>query len=150
RLVSFPEYPVPGTRYPLHPEVARLRMVDHQRRDARFGIHHVAFGELDADVRGLERRKQGTLAFEIGTGRVAEGVALAAVPRREAVSHRQLRRIREPPRGPQPGVQAFRRRLGELERNRGPGVAPEVFALLLELLDPLAHRDPAGRRTNRR
>ena len=34
----------------LHPKIPRLRVVKHQRRDARLGIHHVSLGEMDADL----------------------------------------------------------------------------------------------------
>jgi hypothetical protein len=34
-------------------EVLRARVVEHQRRDGRFRIHHEAFGQLDPDLLGL-------------------------------------------------------------------------------------------------
>ena len=46
----------------LHPEIPRIRMVKHQRRDARLGLHHVPFREVNPDLLGMEGAEQ--LALE--------------------------------------------------------------------------------------
>src|SRR5689334_5376072 len=57
-----------------HREVARLRMVKHQRRDRRLGLHHAAVGELHADLLGPERLEELLLILEARAGGVAERV----------------------------------------------------------------------------
>ena len=124
-------------------------MVEDQRADAGLGVHHHAVGELDADLLRLEQAPQDGLVVEVGAGRVAEAVALAAVAGREAVLHRQLRRVRKAPLGAQPRVQPLRRRLGGLDGEGLDSVAGEELARLLggqrTRAHPLARPDDEGR-----
>jgi hypothetical protein len=59
-------------------------MLEHQRRDAHLGVHHVPFGEVDADLLGAQGLEQLALEGEIRAGGVAEAVALAAIAASEA------------------------------------------------------------------
>src|SRR6185369_6922809 len=60
-------------------EVGAIRMVEHHGADAGLGLHHHAFGELDADLLRPQQRPQSSLVVEVRTGRVSEAVALAAI-----------------------------------------------------------------------
>src|SRR6266545_2832427 len=86
-----------GAALLLHPEIPRIRMVEHERRDARLGVHHVSLGELDADLLRPQSVEQLPLEREVGTGRIAEAVALAAVAGGELVLRGEVGRVREPP-----------------------------------------------------
>src|SRR6202040_1280551 len=89
----------------LHPEVPRVRVMQHQRRDAGLGVHHVALGQLDADLLGAEDREELALEGEVRAGRVAEAVALAAVARGERLLQGHLRRTGEAPTAARAGGQ---------------------------------------------
>ena len=93
---------------------------------------------------GRSSAEQPGLLLEVRARRVAERVALAAIARLEQVLARQLRRIREAPRRPQPRVQPLRRALRGLERQRHQRVRAQVLArrlrLVRQLADALARR----------
>ena len=63
----------------LHAEVTGVGVVEDEGGDGGLGLHHVAFGEGDADLFGLEGGEELALHGEVGAGWVAEAVALAAV-----------------------------------------------------------------------
>src|SRR3954452_3289840 len=81
----------------LHPEVPRVREVEDQRRDARLGVHHVPFGEVDADLLWAQGLEQLALEGEVRAGGVAEAVALAAIAGGELVLQGEAFRIGEAP-----------------------------------------------------
>src|SRR4051812_35179623 len=78
-------------------EVRRLRMMENERRNARFGIHHKSFGQLHADLVGTQQLPQKLLVVEARTGWVAKRVTLAAVLGLESLHHRGFGTIRETP-----------------------------------------------------
>ena len=65
--------------------------------DGGFGVHHVAFGELDADLVGLEDAPERGLIGEVGAGGVTEGYAEAPVVGLELVADGEVRRVGEAP-----------------------------------------------------
>jgi len=79
-------------------------MVEHQRRDARLGVHHVPLGEVDADLLGTQGLEETALEGEVRAGRVAEAVALAAVAGGELLVQGEIFGVREAPVLPQAGV----------------------------------------------
>src|SRR4028119_2384713 len=87
----------------LHPEVPGIRMVEHQRGDARLGVHHVPFGELDPDLLRLESAEQLPLEGEVRAGRIAEAVPLALVARGELVFQADFGGVGATPGGAAPG-----------------------------------------------
>ena len=54
-------------------------MMENQRADARFRIHHESFRQLNANFFRLQQLPESYLIFEIRTGRVAKAVALPAI-----------------------------------------------------------------------
>ena len=76
--------------------------MEHERRDARFGVHHVPLGQFDADLLGAQGLEELALEGEVGAGGVAEAVALAAVVGGELVLQGQARVVGETPGGAQP------------------------------------------------
>ena len=62
-----------------HAEISAIGMLEHERAHARFGVHHHAFGELDADFVGTQQLPDSGLIIEIGTRWVAKAVALPAI-----------------------------------------------------------------------
>jgi hypothetical protein len=49
---NFPEPSTPTAWHLSHPEVAGVGVLEDQGRDRGLGVHHVALGELDADLFG--------------------------------------------------------------------------------------------------
>src|SRR6266851_8264478 len=49
-------------------EVLGGRVVEDEGGDGGFGVHHVAFGELEADLVGLEHAPERGLIGEVGAG----------------------------------------------------------------------------------
>src|SRR5262249_21386589 len=116
---------------------------------------HEAVRQLDPDLPAVEELEQRGLVGELGTRRVAEAVALAAVAGLEAVLHRDVGRIGDAPRLAELAMEALRGGLGGLDRERLERVAEQVLARVLELLraraDALAGgRDEHGDRVARR
>src|SRR5438034_9616556 len=63
-------------------EVARLRVMEHERRHRRLGVHHVAFGQVHADrALHVEDAEELLLVLETRAGGVAEAHPHAAVAR---------------------------------------------------------------------
>ena len=87
-------------------------MVEDEGGDAGFGVHHVAFGEVHADVRGLEGIEELLLAGEVGAGGVAETVTFAPVAAGKTVLRRSARGVWEAPLGPERAVQPLGGGLG--------------------------------------
>src|SRR5262245_14901826 len=102
-------------RMSLRGEVARLGVVKDERGDRSLRIHHETFRQLDADLSPVDETEERGLIGEVGAGRIPEAVALAAVPALEAVDHRDLRRVREPPRGPKLRMEPLGGRFGRLD-----------------------------------
>ena len=96
----------------LRREVSAIRVVEHQRAHAGFRIHHHALGEVHADVFGVEQSEEALLVVQVGAGRIAEAVTLAAVFRREAVVHGESRGVGEAPILANPPVQPLGRAFG--------------------------------------
>src|ERR1051325_9901694 len=63
----------------LHGEVFRLRVMDDDRRGRLFGIELVLIAERDPDLVGAQQLQNGPLIGEVRAGRVAEGIAAAAI-----------------------------------------------------------------------
>ncbi len=104
-------------------------MVEHQRRDARLGVHHVPFGEVDADFLGAQGLEELALEGEVRAGGVAEAVALAAVAGGELVLQGEVLRVGEAPALAEAGVEILGGGLGGLQGQGGEGVALQVLAL---------------------
>ncbi len=113
-------------------------MVEHQRADARFGVHHASVGEAHADVLGPQELPDGLLILQVRAGRISEAVALAAIARREALVHRHGGRVGEAPILADAAVQPFGAAFRRLEPQRLDGVHEQVLARLLGLLGALA------------
>src|ERR1035438_754740 len=138
-----------GTRLPacgrssfFRREIGAVRMMEYQRAHAGLGLHHHAFGEIDADVLGTEQREQALLIVQIGTSRIAEAVALAAIFRGEAVVHGEGGRIGEAPILADAAVEPFRGALSRLNGQRLDGVRLEELAGLLPRLGSFADAGP--------
>jgi hypothetical protein len=64
----------------IRPEIFRFRMMEDDGRDGGFGVHHIAFGQFEADPRGdVEKLEELVLVREIGAGGVAEGDTDASI-----------------------------------------------------------------------
>ena len=87
---------------------------------------------------GRSRVEEALLVVQVGAGRIAETVTLAAILRREAVVHGERRRVGEAPILANPPVQPLRRAFGRFDGQRLNGVRFEELARLLPLLGPLA------------
>src|SRR5512133_1847284 len=79
-----------GWAGPSHREVPRLGMPGHEGAGAVFGVHLVAVAEVDADLGAMEQVEDGAVAFEVGAGRVAVGVARSLVALGEEGAARQV------------------------------------------------------------
>src|SRR5438132_3613636 len=67
-------------------EVARLRVMEDERRHRRLGVHHVALGETHADgALNVEGAEELLLVLQARAGGVAEAHPHAAVARLEAL-----------------------------------------------------------------
>ena len=82
-------------------------MVEDQRADAGFRVHHEAFRKLHADFFRLEQFPNASLIFQVGASRIAETVTLAPIARSEPRRHGHLRRIRKAPVFTNAAVQPF-------------------------------------------
>ena len=78
-------------------EIFRLGMVDDDRRGRLLGVELVFLGQRDADLVGAQQVEQLPLVGEVGTGRVAERIAAAAIALLPASP-----RCRAPPRRQSP------------------------------------------------
>src|ERR1700729_1423212 len=74
-------------------EVRAIGMMEDQRADAGFGVHHHAFGEMYADFFRFQKHPYAGLVVEIRTGGIAETVAFAAITRSETLGHGERGRI---------------------------------------------------------
>src|ERR1035441_2507601 len=90
-------------------------MVEDEGADAGLRLHHHAFGQLHADIAGLEQLPHALLIVQIGTRRVAEAVALAVLLRREGIVDGHGGRVGEAPIFADAAVQPLRRGLGGFE-----------------------------------
>src|SRR5580704_3953258 len=63
-----------------HGEVRAIRMMKHQRADARLRIHHEALGELHADLFRFQELPNPSLVFQCGARGIAEAVTLPSIP----------------------------------------------------------------------
>src|SRR6266542_1393858 len=122
-------------------------MVQDDRRYGSLGVHHEAFRQLDADLAAVDEAKQRGLVRQLGTGRIPDAVALAAIAGLEAVGHRDLGRIGKAPSPADLAVQPLGRAFRRLDGERLQRMAEQVFPGFLELLGPRAHafasrRDP--------
>src|SRR6185437_13077722 len=99
-----------------HREILRLRMRHDDRRGRLLRIELVLLGEHDADLVGAQQREKLFLVAEIGAGRIAEGIAAAAIA---LVEHGvEIARLLagEAELAADALVQVFRHRLGHLDR----------------------------------
>src|ERR1017187_8846553 len=99
-------------------EVGAIRMVEDDGAHAGLRLHHHAFGQLDADIAGLEQLEHAPLIVQVGTRGIAEAVALAVVLRREAVVHGHGGGIGEAPIFADAAMQPLRRRFGGFDGQR--------------------------------
>ena len=87
-------------------------MVEGDRAHARLRLHHHAFGQMYADILGLEQFPYALLIVQVGTRRIADAVALAVIPGGEAIVHGHGERIGEAPILVDAAVQPLRGCLG--------------------------------------
>src|SRR5215471_17097585 len=64
-------------------EIEAIRMMEYQRTHAGFRVHHHAIGQGHTNGLRFEQLPDALLILQIGTRRVAETIALAAIPGRE-------------------------------------------------------------------
>ena len=60
-------------------EVRAIGMLENERADAGFGIHHHAFGKLHADFFGAQKLPDADLIIEIRARGISKAVAFAAI-----------------------------------------------------------------------
>src|ERR1035437_6898011 len=72
-------------------------MVEDDGAHAGLRFHHHAFGQMHADIAGLEQLPHALLIVQIGTRRVAEAVALAVILGSKAIVHGHGGRVGEAP-----------------------------------------------------
>ena len=122
-------------------KIRAIRVVEHERANAGFRLHHETFGQLHADFFRAEKLKDTGLVFERGTSGVAEAVTLPAIPGLEPVEHCRFGRIRETPVFPDSSVQPFGGGLGSFERE---GLERMRFQELAARLKSIGMAENAG------
>src|SRR5206468_138252 len=88
-------------------KIGAIGMMEDQRTDAGFRIHHESFRELHANFFRLQELPDSGLIFQVGARRITETVALAAVAGSEALCHGHPGRIGEAPVLTDAAVQPF-------------------------------------------
>src|SRR5689334_3311787 len=71
--------------------------MENQCAHTGFGIHHPSLSQLNADLLWMQQLPDASLVFQVGTGGITEGVALAAITRSKALLHGHGGRIGESP-----------------------------------------------------
>src|SRR5947209_7701540 len=71
------------TRPALHRKILRLRVVDDDGRGGLLGVELVFLTEADADLLGVQQLQELLLVGEVRAGRIAEGIAAAAIALRQ-------------------------------------------------------------------
>src|SRR6266567_4071855 len=99
-------------------EIRAIGMLKNQRTHARFRLHHHAFRKFHADFFRTQQLPDPLLVVEIRARRIAEAVALAAVPRREAFLHGHAGRIGNAPVFADAAMQPFGAAFGRLDGQR--------------------------------
>ena len=60
------------TRSARHIKIAPLRVLEHQRRNSRFRVHHIPLGQVDTNGFRLQQPEQLLLVGQLRTGWIAE------------------------------------------------------------------------------
>src|SRR5215475_9652430 len=120
-------------------KITAVGMMEDQRADAGFRIHHEAFGELNADFFGPQELPDAGLILQVGASRITEAVALAAIARSQALRHGHLGRVGEAPVLTDAAVQPFGAALCRFNGQSLQAVTQEIVAFVLGLLRTLAN-----------
>src|SRR5205814_9172178 len=78
-------------------EVRGVGVMEDDRGDARFGIHHAAVRQFDADFLRAQHAEEDLLVLQAGAGGITERVPLPVIVRLEPIDHARVQRVREPP-----------------------------------------------------
>src|ERR1035437_1267195 len=125
-------------------EIGAIGMVEDDGAHAGLRFHHHAFGQLHADIAGLEKLPHALLIVQVGTRRVAEVVALAVILGSKAIVHGHGGRVGEAPILADAAVQPLRRGLSGFDGQRLDGVGLEELARLFPLLALFADTSARG------
>src|SRR5262249_50238394 len=120
-------------------KITAIGMMEDQRADAGFRIHHEAFGELNADFFKPQELPDAGLILQIRANRITEAVALTAIARSQALRHNHLQRVREAPVLTDAAVQPFGAALCHFNNQSLQAVTQEIIAFVLNLLRALAN-----------
>ena len=119
-------------------------MMKYERTHRCFRIHHEAFGQLYADVFGVQKLPDAGLVFERGTGRVAEAVPVSAIFRRKALNHCHVGRVGESPVLADSSMQPLGAAFGGFKSQRLYRVRLQVFAARFVFLAALPDASAGG------
>src|SRR5579884_4251928 len=108
-------------------------MMEDQRGNARFGLHHESFRQMDPDFFGMKHVPELRLVLEVGARRISEAVALAAIARREALVHCHGWRVGKAPVLANTAMQPFGGGFRCLDTESLQRVCFEIFAALFRL-----------------
>ena len=109
-------------------EIRAIRMVEDQRANAGFGVHHHAFREMDTNFFGFQEHPYAGLVVEIRAGGIAEAVTFAAVTRSETLGHGERGRIGEAPIFADASVQPFGAGFGGFDGESLEAVGKKITA----------------------